>query len=71
MHPLYSPDLAPADFFLYPTVKTALKRRFQDVDDIKKNVMDELNTLFLWRPLLTVFKNFLNNTTNSARQDFW
>jgi transposase len=44
-HPLYSPDLNPVDFFLYPMVKTALKRRFQDVEDIKKNVMDKLNTV--------------------------
>jgi AraC-like DNA-binding protein len=29
-HPLYSPDLAPADFFLFPKLKTTLKgRRFQ------------------------------------------
>jgi histone-lysine N-methyltransferase SETMAR len=26
-HPSYSPDLAPADFFLFPTVGTALKER--------------------------------------------
>jgi hypothetical protein len=26
-HPPYSPDLAPADFFLFLTVKTALKER--------------------------------------------
>jgi hypothetical protein len=35
-HPPYSPDLAPADFILYPTVKTALKgKMLQDVEDIK------------------------------------
>jgi histone-lysine N-methyltransferase SETMAR len=45
-HPPYSPDLAPADFFLFPSVKTALQwKRFQDVEDIKKNVMAELNTV--------------------------
>jgi hypothetical protein len=45
-HPSYSPDLAPAEFFLFPTVKTALKgKRFQDVEDIKKNVTAELNAV--------------------------
>jgi uncharacterized membrane protein YccF (DUF307 family) len=60
-HPPYSPGLVPADFFLFPTVKTALKgNRFQDVEDIKKNVTAELNAV-IWRLLLTVFKNFLND----------
>jgi hypothetical protein len=54
-----SPDLAPADSFLFPTAKTALKGKiFQDVEDIKKNVTVRLNAV-LWRPLLTVFKTFL------------
>lgn len=45
-HPPYSPDLAPADFFLFPKVKTVLKgQRFADVEDIKKNVTAELNTV--------------------------
>jgi hypothetical protein len=45
-HPPYSPDLAPADFFLYPTVKTALKiKRCQDVEDIKRNVTAELKAV--------------------------
>ena len=31
-HPPYSPDLAPADFFLFPKLKTTLKRRrFQTI----------------------------------------
>jgi hypothetical protein len=47
-HPPYSPDLAPVDFFLFPTVKTALKgKRFQDVESIKKNVTAELNAALL------------------------
>jgi hypothetical protein len=45
-HPPCSPDLAPADFFLCPTVKSALKgKRFQDVEDIKKNVTAGLNAV--------------------------
>jgi hypothetical protein len=44
--PPCSPDLAPADFFIFPVVETALKgKRFQDVEDIKKNVTAELNTV--------------------------
>jgi transposase len=34
--PPYSPDLAPNDFWLFPEIKSALKRRrFQDIEDIK------------------------------------
>jgi hypothetical protein len=45
-------------------VKTALKgKRFEDIEVIKKNVMAELNAVF-WRPLLTAFKNVLNDVTN-------
>ena len=36
--PPYSPDLAPCDFFLFPKLKSVLKgRRFDTIDDIKKN----------------------------------
>jgi hypothetical protein len=46
--PTDSPDLAPAYFFLFPTVKTALKgKMFQDVEDIKENVTAELNAVLL------------------------
>jgi hypothetical protein len=42
--------------FLFPEVKTALKgKRFQDNEDMKKNVLVELNAI-LWRPLLTLSK---------------
>jgi hypothetical protein len=45
-HPPRYPDLAPADIFLFPTVKTALKgEMFQDVEDIKKIVTAELNAV--------------------------
>jgi histone-lysine N-methyltransferase SETMAR len=45
-HSPYSPDLAPACFFLFPTMKTVLKgKMFQDVEDIKKNVTAELNAV--------------------------
>jgi len=35
-HLPYSPDLAPADFFLFPKLKTTLKRRrFQTMEEIQ------------------------------------
>lgn len=45
-HPPYSPDLAPADFFLFPKLKTVIKgTRFVDVEDIKKNVTSTLKSI--------------------------
>ena len=42
-HPLYSPDIAPADFFLFPKPKTTLKGcRFQTIEEIQENVIKEL-----------------------------
>jgi len=39
----YSPDLAPADFFLFPQLKSTLKgRRFDTFDEIQKNSTKEL-----------------------------
>ena len=36
--PPYPPDLAPADFFLFPKLESTLKgRRFDTFDDIQKN----------------------------------
>ena len=29
-HPLYSPDLSPCDYFLFPKLKTAMKGAFYD-----------------------------------------
>jgi transposase len=40
--PPYSPDLAPADFFLFPKLKSTLKgRRFQTVEEIKENSLQD------------------------------
>jgi len=45
-HPPYSPRLAPADSYLFPLLKPALKgRRFCDVTDIIKNATEELKRL--------------------------
>ena len=45
-HPPYSPDLAPADFFLFPKLKTTLKwHRFQTIEEIKGNAIRELRAI--------------------------
>jgi len=45
-HPPYSPDLAPADYFLFPKVKSLLKGRlFVSISDIQKAVTSTLNTI--------------------------
>jgi hypothetical protein len=39
-HPPYSPNLAPADFFLFPKLKTTLKgRRFQTTEEVQENTI--------------------------------
>jgi len=44
-HPPYSPDLASADSFLFPKVKSHSKRRlFDSISDIQKAVTSTLNT---------------------------
>ena len=45
-HPPYSPDLAQADFFLFPKLKTTLKgRRFQATGEIQENAIRELRII--------------------------
>jgi len=45
-HPPYSPDLAPADFFVFSKLKTTLKgRRFQTIEEIQENAIRELRTI--------------------------
>jgi histone-lysine N-methyltransferase SETMAR len=44
-HPPYSPDLTPADYFLFPKVKSHLKGcLFDSISDIQKAVTSTLNT---------------------------
>jgi len=56
--PPYSPDLAPADFFPFPKLKSTLKgRRFQTVEEIKENSLKDLraipqNTFQNWKKTL-------------------
>jgi len=40
--PPYSPDLAPADFFLFPKLKS---RRFQTVEEIEENSIRDLRAI--------------------------
>jgi hypothetical protein len=43
-HPLYSPDLSPPYYFLFPKLKMQLKGlHFVDVAEIKEAITDELN----------------------------
>jgi transposase len=45
-HPPYSPDLAPADIFLFPKLKTTLKgRHFQIIEEIQENATRELHAI--------------------------
>jgi hypothetical protein len=38
-HPPYSPDLVPADFWLFPKLKSVVRgKRFSDVEQIKSSV---------------------------------
>ena len=42
-HPPYSPDLAPADFFLFPILKITLEgHRFLTIEEIKENAIRDL-----------------------------
>jgi hypothetical protein len=44
-HPPCSPDLAPSDFWLFPTLKMGLRlRRFAKMEDIKENADGRLRT---------------------------
>ncbi|GBN05375.1 hypothetical protein AVEN_142317-1, partial [Araneus ventricosus] len=45
-HPPYSPDLAPADFYLFPRLKMKLKgHRFVDSDEVIENAIKQLKVL--------------------------
>jgi len=45
-HPPYSPDLAPADIFLFPVLKTTLKgQRFQTIEETQENATIKLRAI--------------------------
>ena len=57
--PLYSPVLAPCDFWLFPKLKSPLKRkRFQIVDEIQENTMGQLMVTgrTVWGPKVPTLK---------------
>ena len=55
--PPYSPDLAPADFFLFPNLKSSLKgRRFQTVEEIEENSIRDICVI-----LQNTFQDALQN----------
>jgi len=57
--PPYSSELATADFYLFPPLKSALKkRRFCDVTDIIKNATEELKR-FLQNVFQKCFPTYL------------
>jgi transposase len=44
--PPYSPDLAPADFFLFPKLESTLKgHRFESIEAIKTNSLAHLRSI--------------------------
>jgi hypothetical protein len=48
LHPPYSPDLAPCDFFLVPRMKKVLiGKRFADVEEAKKKTTEALKGVTL------------------------
>jgi hypothetical protein len=48
LHPPYSPDLAPCDFFLFPRMKKMLKgKRFAYVEEVKKKTTEALKCITL------------------------
>jgi histone-lysine N-methyltransferase SETMAR len=57
-HPLYLPDLAPADYFSFPRMKRALKgQRFDDIKAIQEGVTRHLRGNYL-RTVSTVLPGF-------------
>jgi hypothetical protein len=45
-HPPYSPDLAPCDFLLFPSMKGQKKgKRFAHVREVKKKTLEVLNNI--------------------------
>jgi hypothetical protein len=44
--PHYHTDLVPADFFLFPKLKTTLKgRRLQTIEEVQENAIRKLRTM--------------------------
>ena len=67
-HPPHSPDLAPADYFLFPKLKFSLKgRHFQTVEDIRCAVTRELKNISK-TAFLEVMKKFKERANKCINQ---
>ena len=46
LHPPYSPNLVPSDFFLFPHMKKVLKGKyFVDVEEVKQRMAEALKSI--------------------------
>jgi hypothetical protein len=71
LHPPYSPDLAPCDFFLFPQMKKVLKgKHFADVEEVKKKTTEALKgiTLKEFQDCFKKWKTRLDRGIASNRQ---
>jgi hypothetical protein len=69
VHPLYSPDLAPCDFFMFPHMKGQMKwKRFAEVSEVKKKTLAVLNNISTEKSSRNVFSSGENGGTNIMSQ---
>ena len=71
--PLYSPDLAPCDFFLFPKLKGVIKgTRVPDVEAIKRAVTTELQRIpeEAFRGCIEAWKKRMNNCVKLEGNNF-
>jgi len=63
-HPLYSPNLAPNDFWLFLKMKSTLRgKRFQDIEHIQKTLTTALKAI-PQQEFHKCFKEWLHPCTN-------
>ena len=57
---LYSPDLAPCDFWLFPKLKEKLRGcRYETIDEMKEAVMKVIDTLLTQEDFHGALQKFL------------
>jgi len=69
----YSPDLAPADFFLFPKLKPSLKGcRFQAVEEREENLLPDLRAIpqNTFQDALQNWKKYWEQCFKSGREYF-
>jgi len=65
VHPPYSPDMAPCDFFLFPRMKGQKKgKRFAAVREVKKKTLEVLNNISTEKISRNVFSSGKNVGTS-------